>query len=277
MGSAMAVSNISEPAWCTTTPRRSWRAVGLPAVDGLKSVSTALDVLECFAVDGELGVSDIARKLGIAKSTAHRLLTTLCSKGIAEQSPETGNYRLGLHLFELGQLAQARSIRRHVALPIMTRLAESTGHTVNLAVADGPDVVFLERLENSADVRFLGHAGRRYPSHCTGSGKAIAAYNPEAAQARRDAGFPPRVSHTVRTQGDWDRQLVEVRQRGFAVSTSECFDNVTAIAVPILDTGRRATSAVSVLGPSAEIVPELEQLARLLQVAARRIGSALPR
>jgi DNA-binding IclR family transcriptional regulator len=239
-------------------------------------VSAALDVLECFAVDGELGVSDIARKLGVAKSTAHRLLAALCLKGIAEQNPETGQYRLGLHLYELGQLAQARSILRHVALPTMSGLARNTGHTVNLAVADGPDVVFLERLESSDDVGFLGHAGRRFPSHCTSSGKAIAAYNPEAAQARRDAGFPPRVSHTVRTQNDWDRQLVEVRRRGFAVSTSESFDNVTSIAVPILDPGRRAAAAVSVLGASAEILPELERLARLVQMAGRRISRALP-
>jgi DNA-binding IclR family transcriptional regulator len=273
----MSTSHESEPAWCTTTPRRSWRALGLPVVEGLKSVSTALDVLECFAVDGELGVSDIARKLGIAKSTAHRLLTTLCSKGMTEQSPDTGLYRLGLHLYELGQLAQARNIRRHVALPIMIGLAASTRHTINLAVTDGPDVVFLERLETSDDVRFLGHAGRRYPSHCTSSGKAIAAFNPEAAQARRDAGFPPRVSGTVRSQIDWDRQLVEVRRRGFALSFGESFEGVTALAVPILDPTRRATSAISVLGPSGEIVPEIERLARLVQQAARRIGRALPR
>jgi DNA-binding IclR family transcriptional regulator len=143
----------------------------MPSEDGLKSVSTALDVLECFAVDGELGVSDIARKLGIAKSTAHRLLTALCRKGIAEQNPETGLYRLGLHLYELGQLAQARSTLRYVALPTMTGLSETTGDTVNLAVAGGPDVVSLERLEHSTDVRFLGHTGRRYRSHCTSSGQ----------------------------------------------------------------------------------------------------------
>ena len=273
----MAASYALEPAWCSTTPRRSWRALSSPSAGGLKSVSSALDVLECFAVDGELGVSDIARRLGIAKSTAHRLLTTLCSRGVAEQNPDTGHYRLGLHLYELGQLAQARSILRHVALPILTRMAKITGHTVNLAVVDGPDVVFLERLEASVDLRILGHAGRRYPSHCTSSGKAIAAYNPEAAQARRDAGFPPRVSHTVRSQDDWDRQLLEVRRRGFAVSVSESFDNLASIAVPILDPGRRAISAVSLLGPGAEIAPEVERLARHVQEAARGISRAMPR
>ena len=84
------------------------------------------------------------------------------------------------------------------------------------------------------------------------------------------------MSHTVRTQNDWDRQLVEVRRRGFAVSTSESFDNVTSIAVPILDPGRRAAAAVSVLGASSEILPELERLARLVQMAGRRISRALP-
>ena len=96
-------------------------------------------------------------------------------------------------------------------------------------------------------------------------------------EAWRDAGFPPRVSHTVRSQNDWDRQLLEVRRRGFAVSVSESFDNLASIAVPILDPGRRAVSAVSLLGPSAEIVPEVERLARHVQEAARGISRAMPR
>ena len=273
----MTSTHASEPAWCTTTPRRSGRAVGDASTDGLKSVATALDLLECFAVDGELGVSDIARKLRIAKSTAHRMLTTLCSRGIAEQNPDTGLYRLGMHLFELGQLTQARSLLRHVALPTLAQLAQTTGHTVNLAVADGSDVVFLERLENRDDVRILGHAGRRYPSHCTSSGKAIAAYDPEAAQARRDSGFPPRASGTLRSQEDWDRQLVEVRRRGFAVSSDETFDNVTTVAVPILNLGHRAIGAISILGPSAAITPDIDRFARLLQLSARRIGRGMSR
>jgi DNA-binding IclR family transcriptional regulator len=277
MRRTMTSTDASEPAWCTTTPRSSRRAVRYTSTDGLKSVATALDLLECFAADGELGVSDIARKLGIAKSTAHRLLTTLCSRGIAEQNPETGQYRLGIHLYELGHLTQARNLLRHVALPTLSQLAQTTGHTVNLSVIDGADVVFIERLEARVDGRILDHAGRRYPSHCTSSGKAIAAYHPEAAQARRDSGFPPRVSGTLRSVGDWDRQLVEVRRRGFAVSSSETFDNVTTVAVPILDLAHRAIGAVSILGPSDEITPDIDRLARLLQMSARRISRGMSR
>ena len=134
---------IEEP-WCVTTPKRPTddHAAG----EWLKSVGTALDVLECFAADTELGVSDIARRLGIAKSTAHRVLTTLGSRGMVEQNPDNGQYRLGIHLYELGQLAHARNGLRHAALPVMREVCRSTGFTVNLSVPDGPDVVFVERL-----------------------------------------------------------------------------------------------------------------------------------
>src|SRR3954466_11615410 len=75
-----------------------------PVEGGLQSVQTALAVLHCFSSDEELGISEIARRVGVAKSTAHRLLTTLCAKGMAEQNPETGRYRLGMRLVALGPL-----------------------------------------------------------------------------------------------------------------------------------------------------------------------------
>ena len=150
--------------------------------------------MECFATDGELGVSDIARRLGVAKSTAHRLLQTLASRGFVEQDAHSGQYRLGMHVYELGALALARNELRHAALPFLRQVATATGLTVNLSVPDGPDVVFVERIENSDGVRILGHFGRRLPAHTTSSGKAIAAWNAEADLARRRAGFPPRVS-----------------------------------------------------------------------------------
>ena len=89
------------PAPGTPARRPAPTPIGRAPISGsetLKSVATALDVLECFALDDELGVSDIARRLGIAKSTAHRLLSTLCSRGLTEKNPDSGQYRLGLHL-----------------------------------------------------------------------------------------------------------------------------------------------------------------------------------
>lgn len=260
-----------ERAWCATTPKRA-QAPDL-ASSGVKSVGSALDVLECFATDGELGVSDIARRLGVAKSTAHRLLQTLGSRGFVEQDPHSGQYRLGIHVYELGSLALARNALRHAALPFLRQVAAATGLTVNLSVPDGPDIVFVERIENSDGVRILGHVGRRLPAHTTSSGKAIAAWNPAADAARRRAGFPPRVSHTVRTEADWDRCLESVRKVGFAVSHSESFDGASSVAVPVISR-RQAVASVSVFGPSEVIEPQVERLVPVLVAASRRVARA---
>ncbi|GAA4408915.1 hypothetical protein GCM10023168_26930 [Fodinibacter luteus] len=260
-----------EHAWCATTPKR---AQGI-ATHGssLKSVGSALDVLECFATDGELGVSDIARRLGVAKSTAHRLLQTLASRGFVEQDQHSGQYRLGIHVYELGSLALARNELRHAALPFLRQVAMATGLTVNLSVPDGPDIVFVERIENSDGVRILGHFGRRLPAHTASSGKAISAWNRDADLARRRAGFPPRVSKTVRTEADWDRCLENVRRLGYAVSHSESFDGASSVAVPVMHR-RQAVASVSVFGPTEVIEPRVDRLVPVLLAASRRITRA---
>jgi DNA-binding IclR family transcriptional regulator len=262
--------STAEHAWCATTPKR--HAPDDASV--LKSVGSALDVLECFAVDNELGVSDIARRLGVAKSTAHRLLTTLVSRGFVEQDPHSGLYRLGLHLFELGQLAHARNELRHVAMPVLRQVHVATGLTVNFGVPDGPDIVFLERLENRDGVRILGHFGRRLPAHTTSSGKVIAAFNPTTYAARVASGFPPRVTGTVRSEADWQRQVDQARRVGYAVSSNESFEGSSSVAVPVLNR-RVAVASVSVFGPTAVIEPEIERLVPLLTAASRRISKNL--
>ncbi|GGL40020.1 IclR family transcriptional regulator [Phycicoccus endophyticus] len=265
------MSSAGDTAWCTSTPKRTAADAGHGS--GLRSVGTALDVLECFALDGSLGVSDIARRLGVAKSTAHRLLQTLASRGFVEQDVTSGQYRLGIHLYELGQLAQARHALRYAALPVIRHVAAQTGLTVNFAVPDGADTVFVERIENRDGVRILGHMGRRYPAHVTSSGKVIAAYNAEFAEARRRAGFPPRASHTVRSVADWDRELERVRRRGWAHSHSESFEDSSSVAVAVLR-GRVAVASVSVFGPTDDIEPRVEQLVPLLVAASHRIARA---
>lgn len=266
--SAQPVVEQVETPWCASTPMRA-----RSSESGLRSVTTALDVLECFAVDSDLGVSDIARRLGIAKSTAHRVLTTLASRGFIEQDGDSGRYRLGLHLFELGQLSISRNALRHHALPTLRQIAQQTGLTVNLSIADGPDVVFLERIELGLGERILGHAGRRLPAHVTSSGKAIAAFSLAVDRARREAGFPPRLRATVRTEQDWGRELAQVRAKGYAVAVDESFDGVMTVAVPVLR-GEHAVASISVFGPHESVLPRVDRIVPLLQAAARRIALA---
>ena len=264
---------LREDVWCASTPMRRPRATDAGPTTGLRSVGAALDVLECFAIDTELGVSDIARRLGVAKSTAHRLLQTLVSRGFVEPGHIAGNYRLGLHLYELGSLAHARNELRHAALPTLRQVADTTGLSVNFAVPDGADIVFVERIEAPGGFRFIAHVGRRMHSHVTSSGKAIAAHNDESDRARRTAGFPPRAKRAIRHEADWDRCLAEVRKDGYALSLDESFEGAASVAVPVLR-HREAVAAISVFGRPDEIEPQVQRLVPLLTAASRRIARA---
>jgi DNA-binding IclR family transcriptional regulator len=242
---------------------------------GVKSVTAALDVLDCFIDADELGVSDIARRLGVAKSTAHRLLTSLCARGLADKNPETGQYRLGLHLFELGQLAGQRMRLRRTAMPLLEELRQVSGCTVHLAVAAGSDVLYLERLETLRGMQLFGGVGRRLPSHCTSSGKVIAAYDNDFARARRTAGFPALTDVSIRTAVDYERALVDVRRRGVATNLGEALSGLASVAAPVLDASGRAQAAISLVGAAPEFTTDVGRPARLVTVAARRLARSL--
>jgi IclR family transcriptional regulator, KDG regulon repressor len=251
------------------------RAAGPQAPDGVvQSVSTAIDVLECLMREEEVGVSDVARRLGVAKSTAHRLLTTLCSRGLAERNPDTGRYRLGMRLFELGQMASDRYPLRRAALPLLEELRQASGLTVHLTVADGADVVFVERLHTLAGIRLMAAAGRRQPVHVTSAGKALAAFDPAVAQARRLAGFPRMTERTIVTAADWERVLAEVRREGIAVSIGEARPQLTSVAAPVRNSYGRAFAAVSVAGPSPEF-GDFGRAARLVLTASAKLAHSL--
>ncbi len=242
---------------------------------GVKSVMAALDVLDCFADSDELGVSDIARRLGVAKSTAHRLLTSLCARGLAERNPESGQYRLGLHLFELGQLAAERMRLRRAAMPLLEELRQVSGCTVHLAVPAGADVLYVERLETLRGMHLMTSVARRQPSHCTSSGKVMAAYDVDFARARRTAGFPGLTDVSIRTVADYDRTLVEVRRRGVGTNVGEAKVGLSSVAAPVLDSAGRAQAAISLVGPAQELTRDFGRPARLVTIAARKLARTL--
>lgn len=244
---------------------------------GLKSVATALDLLDCFLQDEELGVSEIARRLGVAKSTAHRLLTTLASRDLVEQNPRTGKYHLGVHLFELGHLALSRIALRQRARALLEELREASGWTVHLAIASGADVLFLERLPTLRGMAVMGEYRRRWPSHVTSSGKAICAYDPVARQARLDAGFPAVTAKTITTIDGFEQELSLVRRRGYAHSNEELMPNLASVAAPVLDRHGYALAAISITGAASELGDTPDRTARMVMVAAHRLARELQR
>ncbi|MER6630522.1 IclR family transcriptional regulator [Streptomyces sp. NPDC000987] len=273
---------ITDPARSTRIPvqRRTQgeppeTADGALRDGGLRSVGAALDVLECFALEEELGVSDVARRLGVAKSTAHRLLSALCARGLTEKDPATRQYRLGMHLVELGQIAHSRLELRKAAFPMLEELREVSGCTVHLSIPDGVDVLQIERLESIRAIPLMAHVRRRWPLHATSSGKVIAAFDPGLAAARAAAGFPPCTERTIRSADEFGRALEQVRRTGYATNLSEAKDGAASVAAPVRDRSGRSRAAISLVGSTAEIARDLGRQAQLVTVAARKVAQCL--
>jgi DNA-binding IclR family transcriptional regulator len=258
----------------TSVPAATTAGTGAASAQ-LHSVLSALDVLECFVTSDQLGVTEVARRLGVAKSTAHRLLSTLCARGVVQRIPATGQYRLGLRLWELGQLVQDRAPVRHLALPLLEELRLRTGQTAHLAIADGADVVFVERIQALSGIALIGERQRRVPLHTTSAGKVLAAFNPEHSRARAEAGFPALTPQTITSAQAWSTCLADVLARGLAVSDSENMPGLASIAAPVIDTSGLAVAAVSVAGPSPAILGSQDRHGRVVMVTAARLSRRL--
>lgn len=239
-------------------------------------MTTALALLECFVASEELGISTLARRLGVAKSTAHRLATTLCASGYVERNPHTGQYRLGLHVYELGTLVANRMKLCNVAGPIVAELRERTGSTVNLAVPDAHETVYVRRLQSLRALQLFMPIGLRLPAHATSCGRAIAAFNPMLAQACRDAGFPSLTSQTINSLATFDRDLQIIEEQGYASSIDAVVRGLSSVAAPIFDRKGYVCAAISVADLTSQIEPNVEKLARLVIQASRVITTRIP-
>lgn len=218
----------------------------------LSSVSNAARLLKEFGRgQRELGVTDLSRRLGIGKSTAHRLLNTLTEERLLEQDPETGLYRLGLIMHELGANVQASLDIHTAASPVMDQLRNITQETIQIAVLDGREVVYVERRESPQTIRLFGRIGHRNDAHCTSTGKVLLAY---LSSAELDAillgwKLPKRTTHTVPDHAKLRAQLEQVRRQGYAENINESELGVASIAAPIRDFRGNVVAALSVAGP----------------------------
>src|SRR5437868_14065227 len=145
----------------------------------LSSVANSIRLLTSFSgEEDELGITTLATRLRLAKSTVHRLATTLTSAGFLEQS-ETGKYRLGVALFELGALVRRRMDVANEARPKLRELLEKTGETVQLGIVDHLSVLYVYEMESRRAIRMAAAVGGRAPLHCTAVGKVLLASQPQ--------------------------------------------------------------------------------------------------
>lgn len=215
-----------------------------------------------------LSLVELSRRSGLPKSTAHRLAEQLRAMGWLERDQR--GYRVGMRLFELGGLAAEQSLLRDPAVPHLHALAGRTGLAVQLGVLDGDEVVYLERVI-VGNYRLPTRQGGRMPAYCTGLGKAMLAFDDNAAQQVIDAELPARTATTLNSAARLSDDLQRVRTTGVALDHQEAFDGLGCVAAPIRNSGR-AIGAVSVTGPINRI--EWETLTTLVQNTATSIWNA---
>ena len=208
--------------------------------------------------DPVLGLAELARRTGLPKSSVHRIVAELVSLRVLERQEEGRSgegYRLGLWLFERGELVPAHRSLSEAALPVMEDLREATRQRIHLAVLEGVDVVYVEILGTSG-VDVSSRTGGRIPAHATGVGKVILAYSSAATvRARVEAGLPRLTPRTISTPGALTQELRKIRSVGMALDLEESHVGVSCVAAPVFGADHKVRAALSVTGKSKSIDP----------------------
>lgn len=249
----------------------------------LSSVANAIRVVKAFSDDEfEIGISSLASRLGLAKSTVHRLATTLIDAGMLEQNPETGKYRLGLLVFELGSLVRRKIDVYNEAKPWLFGLRDQTGETVHLAVLGRQGLVYINFIESQKAIRMSTGLGQRKPLHCTAEGKALLAFQPpEMIERTVAAGLERLTPKTITDAAALRDELAVVRARGYATDDEESEPGMRCIAAPVRDDSGNVTAAVGIAGPVQRLTKKmlLSHAPALLNAVAaisQRLGDRPP-
>jgi len=244
----------------------------------IQSVSRAISILRCFDGKSLLGLSEISRLLGLHKSTTSGIVNTLKAEGFLEQDDLTGKLRLGLGLFSLA--VQARRDLTEICDPYLTALLELTGETVNLAVLDKLDIVYIGKKESSHSVRISTSVGTHLPVYCTAIGKVILAFmeRSKAEAIVNQIDFKSYTSNTITNKEEFFKAIEKVGSEGIAYDFEEFEDGVICIASPLRNKSGETVAAISVSGPTRRLDENTqEHVVEAIKKVTSQIGGELSR
>ena len=236
----------------------------------VSSVDNALTLLAAFRERPSLAVKEGAELLGVAPSTAHRLLATLQAHGFVSQDPGTRRYGAGPRLLDVALSSLDRVDVRQVARPHLRALAADIRETCSLAVAEGDQVRFIDSAEGPELVRVANRTGDVRPAHLTSVGKVMLAGLSEAELRRvyPDERLPGLTPGSTRSRRALLADLEQVRADGFATSFEESATGLSAVGVPISDRRGNVLAAIGVSVPSVRL--DLQRAGQIAATAARR-------
>src|SRR5581483_8503632 len=245
----------------------------------IQVVDRALHALEELAdAPGGLGVSELGRRLGVDKSSAHRLLATLLARGFVRQNPHSGRYQLGLRLAGLGAIAVRGVDLTEIARPHLERLRDQTGEAASLAVLSDGEVLFLAKAVSQGALTVNQGVGSRMPAHCSALGKVLLAWSDDEAIARAIAqrGLARHTPRTIVDLEELRRHLAHVQERGWALDDEEFAIGLRCLAAPVRDSSGVVVAAVGISGPTSRItLRDVEPMAGAVCQAGLAISSDL--
>ena len=256
----------------------------LRASGQVQSLSRALKLLNALSYHPQgLSLSEVAHHVGLPNSTAHRLLTTLQNERFVRFEADRSAWLIGVQAFRVGSAFVRSRDLVTIARPYMRRLMEQSGETVNLAIADRNEVIYLAQVETQKMMRAIAGPGGRAAIHCSGVGKALLAHVDSDSREKTlsQIQFHRESPSTLVTAQDLRRDLEKTLQRGFAIDNEENAVGLRCVAAVVFDEHGGPLAALSVSGPTARLtdqrIPNLGQaVARIAAEVTSELGGRPP-
>jgi len=246
------------------------------APSSVQSVERAVTILEILARTGEAGVTEMAAEIGVHKSTAFRLVSTLEQRGLVEQSEDRGKYRLGVGVLRLAGATTARLDVVQEARPICRKLSADTGETVNIAVLSDRSAFYLDQFAGASALQPHNWVGQHIPLHATSNGKVLLSGLPDDEVAGLLSSLPAYTDRTITSRKRLRAELEEVRRTGFATAVDELEVGLAAIAAPVRNAHGDVIASLSLSGPTFRLdEARLLELKPLLIEAAAEVSHRL--
>jgi DNA-binding IclR family transcriptional regulator len=238
------------------------------------SLIKGFKVIELLSEHQEMSVTEVSNRLGMNKSSVHRLLSTLVTLGYAGRNPLNKQYRLTSKLFEIGSRTSGLLTLEEAATEIMERLSEKTLETINLAILDKGEVIYIKKIESQQPLRMDLSVGTRLPPNCTSLGKALIAHLPKGQlkDLLNGSTIMKMTSKSITESRKLRAELASVRELGYAVDNEEFSAGIRCVSAPIWGADHEVIGAVSIAGPSLRFTErEIKKYARLVVQGAQEI------
>ena len=247
----------------------------------IKSIEKALDLLELLSDNKkEMGITEINRELHMGISTIHRILTTLKYRDYIVQNQQTSKYMLGTKLFILGCKVQNTTNLIKVVTPFLQRLSQNTNETINFAILEGREAIYLFKIESKEMLKAGIELGTKVAAHCTSLGKVLLAFLPEQEfmmlYSNNNEKLPTFTPNSISSVEELKKCLKKIKKQGYAIDEEEFKIGVNCLGVPIINNEGKAIAAISISGPVSRFsLFEMEKVKSMLIALSRDISKQL--